>query len=129
MAHLADLVALFILAIPIATMTWTVTHEEIVREWREFSLRRSRQSRSLAARKFFYVFTCEYCFSHWVSLGAVGLTGFGILLPGWRGQAIAWLSLVWIANVYMAAYARLKLEVKQERLEIAQKERAREEDS
>jgi hypothetical protein len=129
MAHLSDLAALFILAIPIATVTWTVTHEKIVREWRELCVRRSRQSSSIATRKFFYVFTCEYCFSHWVSLGAVAVTGFGILLPGWQGQAIAWLSLVWIANVYMGAFARLKLEVKQERLDIALKERDRDEAS
>lgn len=99
-----------------------MTHEEIVREVREYCLARSQRSTSWVTRKFFYVFTCEYCFSHWVALAAVGVTGFGLLLPGWRGHAIAWLSLVWVANVYMAAFARLKLEVKQERLEIARQE-------
>jgi hypothetical protein len=124
-ASLADILALIVLALPVSAVTWTITHEEIVREPREYCLARSRQSASLAARKFFYVFTCEYCFSHWVSAAAVGVTGFQLLLPGWRGAAIAWLSLVGVANVYMAAYARLKLEVKQERLELERQENER----
>jgi hypothetical protein len=123
--HVADVVALLVLAVPVAAVTWTVTHEEIVREAREYCQRRSRQSASWAARKFFYVFTCEYCFSHWVAAATVVLTGFQLLLPGWRGYGIAWLSLVGVANVYIAAFARLKLEVKQERLEIEQKEQHR----
>ena len=56
-------------------------------------------------------------------MATVGITGFGLLLAGWRGHAIGWLSLVWIANVYMAVFARLRLEVKQERLEVAHRER------
>jgi hypothetical protein len=119
-----DVLALLILAIPVAVVTWTATHEEIFREPREYCLERSRDAGSLASRKFFYVFTCEYCFSHWVALAAVAITGFGLLRPGWRGYAIAWLSLVWIANIYMAVFARLRLEVKQERLDIAHRERA-----
>ena len=117
------MLALLILAIPVAVVTWTVTHEEILQEPRTYCLEQSRCARSLLARKFFYAFTCEYCFSHWVALAAVGVTGFGLLLAGWRGHAIGWLSLVWIANVYMAVFARLRLEVKQERLEIAHQER------
>jgi hypothetical protein len=120
--HLADVVALFVLAIPVAAVSWTVTHEEIVREAREYCQARSRKSTSWTTRKFFYVFTCEYCFSDWVAAAAVGVTGFHLLLAGWRGYAIAWLSLVGVANVYMAGFARLKLEVKQERLELARQE-------
>jgi hypothetical protein len=119
----SDVLALLILAIPVAVVTWTVTHEEIVREPREYCLVQSRNARRLLTRKFFFALTCEYCFSHWVALAAVGITGFGLLLAGWRGYAIGWLSLVWIANVYMAVFARLRLDVKQERLEIAHQER------
>lgn len=119
---LLDVLALLVLAISVAVVTWTVTHEEIVREARDYCHAQSRQSTSWARRKFFYVFTCEYCFSHWVAAATVGITGFQLLLSGLRGYAIAWLSLVGVANIYMAAFARLKLEVKQERLEIAQTE-------
>lgn len=125
---IADVLALFILAIPVAAVTWTVTHEEVFREPREYFVAKSRRARSPFARKLFYVLTCEYCFSHWVALAAVGITGFGLLLDGWRGHGIGWLSLVWIANVYMAVFARLRLDVKQERLEIAQQERQQRQD-
>ena len=119
----SDVLALLILAIPVAAITWTITHEEIVREPREYCLSQSRRARRLFTRKLFYALTCEYCCSHWVALAAVGITGFGLLLAGWRGHVIGWLSLVWIANIYMAVFARLRLEVKQERLEIAHQER------
>jgi len=127
-AHFSDIVALLILAIPVAAISWTVTHEEILREPREYCVARSQGATSWPARKFFYVFTCEFCFSHWVALVMVGVTDFGLLRPGWRGAAIGWLSLVWIANVYMAAFARLRLDVKQERLEIARQERQQNDD-
>jgi hypothetical protein len=119
---LADVLALFILAMPVAVITWTVTHEEIVREPRDYCRARSEDSASWVARKFFYVFTCEYCFSHWVAAATVAVAGFQLLLPGWRGYVVAWFSLVGVANVYMAAFARLQLDVKHERLEIARKQ-------
>ncbi len=53
---------LFLLAIPIASVAWTVTHEEVIREPREWCLRQSRTRQHLVARKFFYLPTCEYCF-------------------------------------------------------------------
>jgi hypothetical protein len=55
---------LFVLALPVASISWTVTHEEVLREPRQVCTRKSETSRSLICRKFFYLFTCEYCFSH-----------------------------------------------------------------
>jgi hypothetical protein len=40
-----QIIYLFILAIPIASITWTVTHEEVFREPREFFIARSKHSR------------------------------------------------------------------------------------
>ena len=57
---------LFIIALPIASLAWTVTHEEVVRELRDDCLRESKTSRRICESKFFYLFTCEYCFSHYV---------------------------------------------------------------
>jgi hypothetical protein len=34
------------------------------------------------------------------------------------GALIAWLALVWIANLYMSLFARLRLDIKRERVEI-----------
>ena len=50
---------LFLLAIPIACVSWTVTHEEIFREPREYCIKRSKKGKTLLERKFFYLFTCE----------------------------------------------------------------------
>jgi hypothetical protein len=115
----AQLLALFVLAIPVACVSWTLTHEEVFREPREWFAARSKSARSLLARKFFYLFTCEYCFSHYVSIAALFLTRYTLLLPGWRGYVIAGFSLVWIANVYMSLFGRLRLEITHERHEIA----------
>jgi hypothetical protein len=69
-------------------------------------------------RKFFYLFTCEYCFSHYVAAAAIALSGYRLLLPGWAGALFAWLALVWVANVYMSLFVRLRLDIKRERVEI-----------
>lgn len=118
----AQVAALFVLAIPIAAISWTITHEEIVREPREWCLRRSKASRTWLARKVFYVVTCEYCFSHWVTMAALAVTRYQLLYTGWRGYLVGGLSLVWVANLYMSFFARLRLEIREERLEVEKAE-------
>jgi hypothetical protein len=113
---------LLLLALPIACTAWTVTHEEIFREPRDYCVRRSRTGRHLFQRKFFYVFTCEYCFSHWVTLAVLTVTRFHLVYPDWRGFVVAFFSLVWIANTYMSLFGRLRLDIKEERLQIEEKE-------
>jgi hypothetical protein len=113
-----QLLWLFVLAAPVACVAWTVTHEEVFAEVRDWFVRRSRNSRHLYTRKFFYLFTCEYCFSHYVAAAAVGLSGYRLLVPGWVGAAIAWLTVVWVANLYISLYGRLRLDIKRERVEI-----------
>jgi hypothetical protein len=118
----AQLVALLILALPVAAVAWTVTHEELFREFKEFCVARSENATSLPVRKFFYLFTCEYCFSHYVSAGVLLVTRYKLLFDDWRGYAIAWLALVWVANHLIGIYGRLRLGIKSERLEIGLKE-------
>ncbi len=115
---------LFILAIPIASIAWTVTHEEVFREPREFCKQRSEACRKLIERKFFYLFTCEYCFSHYVTVVFLIITRFKLLYGDWRGYLISLFALVWVANVYMNIYARVRLDIKRERVEIAAQEKA-----
>ena len=110
---------LILLAVPVACAAWTVTHEEVFREPREYCKDRSEKSRRLPARKFFYLFTCEYCFSHYVSAFALLLFRAPLLYIGWRGYLIAWLSLVWVANMYMSLFNRLRLDIKHENVTIA----------
>jgi hypothetical protein len=113
---------LFVLAIPIASVAWTITHEEVFREAREYCEMCSKSCNNLLKRKFFYVFTCEYCLSHWVALFFLLLTGYRLLLDDWRGFLIALFALVWVANIYMSIFGRLRLGIKAERTEIELKE-------
>jgi hypothetical protein len=113
---------LFLLAIPVACISWTVTHEEVFKEPREFCQKWSEKGRSLCIRKFFYLFTCEYCFSHYIAIGILIMTNFRLLYDGWRGYLIAGFSLVWIANIYMNLYSRIRLDIKKEKMEISEKE-------
>jgi hypothetical protein len=110
---------LFILALPIACVAWTITHEEVFREPRDWCKDRSQNCHSLIPRKFFYLFTCEYCFSHYVAAFFLVITGFQMLYGGWRGYLIAWFALVWVANVYMSFFNRLRLDIKHENVAIA----------
>jgi hypothetical protein len=120
---LLQIVWLVLLAIPIACVAWTVTHEEIFREPREYCEERSRCARSLLVRKLFYVFTCEYCFSHYVTIFFLIVTRYRLLLDDWRGYLIAFFALVAVANVYMSSFGRLRQEVKSEKLETKKKEK------
>jgi hypothetical protein len=115
-------VHLFILAIPVACISWTVTHEEVFREPREFCVRVSKENRSTLVRKLFYLFTCEYCFSHYVTIGILFLTNYHLLYSDWKGYIIAGFSLVWVANIYMSLYNRIKMDIKKDKIEIAEKE-------
>ncbi|QKJ28595.1 hypothetical protein HQ865_02095 [Mucilaginibacter mali] len=99
---------LFLLALPIACVAWTVTHEEVFREPREFCIKCSKQGKTLISRKFFYLFTCEYCFSHYVTATFLSLTHYKLLLDDWRGYIIAGFALVWVANFYMSLYGLLR---------------------
>lgn len=113
--------ALLVLSGVVACVAWTITHEELFREPREFCVAKSKNSKNVLVRKFFYLFTCEYCFSHYVSAGIILGTGYRLLLPDWRGAVIAWFTLVWIANFQMSVFARIHLEVKLDRIEIENK--------
>lgn len=109
---------LLLLGLAVSCVSWTVTHEEVFREPREFCVDQSRNGRSLFQRKFFYLFTCEYCFSHYVAALFLILTHFQLLYQGWRGFVIAEFALVWIANTSMGAFNRLRLEIKAEKVSI-----------
>ena len=110
---------LLLLSLPVACVAWTVTHEEVFREPREFCKKKSEHARALPQRKFFYLFTCEYCFSHYVAAFALWIFHFQLLYAGWRGYLVGWFALVWIANAYMSLFNRLRLDIKHENVAIA----------
>ena len=114
----AQLVWLLVLAAPVACLAWTVTHEELFAEVHDWCARRSRQSRSVTTRKFFYVFTCEYCFSHYVTALFIVLTDYTLLINDWRGYIIGGFALVWVANIYMSLFGLLRTGIKKEKTEV-----------
>jgi hypothetical protein len=124
---LLEILELLIIAIPIATISWTVTHEEVFRELREWCSDKSKNGRQVYERKLFYLFTCEYCFSHYVTIAFLAITRFKLLFDDWRGYLLSLFALVWVANLYMSAFGRLRLDIKRERVEISAKEQIKEE--
>ncbi|HYP54630.1 MAG TPA: hypothetical protein VEQ42_13855 [Pyrinomonadaceae bacterium] len=122
-----QITVLFLLAIPIACVAWTVTHEEVFREPREYCVKQSKNCRRWYQRKFFYLFTCEYCFSHYVTIFFLFVTGYKLLFDDWRGYLVGGFALVWVANQYMSLYNRLRLDIKSEKIETQIKETVAEE--
>lgn len=122
-----QIIWLFILAIPIACIAWTVTHEEIFRELVEYCKTCSEETKSMLKKKFFYLFTCEYCFSHYVTIFFLIITGYQLLFDDWRGYLIAGFALVWVANLYMSLFGRLRIDIKSEKTDVTLKEQVIEE--
>ena len=118
---------LFLLAMPIACIAWTFTHEEIFLEPREFCVRKSTICKGLLKRKLFYVFTCEYCFSHYITLIFLVITRYTLLIPDWRGYVISGFALVWVANIYMSLFGFIRVGMKKEDIEAKLKQEELEE--
>jgi hypothetical protein len=106
---------LLIFAIPIAWAAWTVTHEQVFAEFKQFCMARSKTCDWLAGRKFFYLFTCEYCFSHWCTLFFQCFFQFKMVFDDWRGYLVSGPALVWLANVYMNLYQRTRVDIRKQR--------------
>ena len=115
MSLATQIIWLFVLAIPVASVAWTVTHEEIFREPRQFCEEQSSSARTYMRRKFFYIPTCEFCFSHYVTIAFLFITRYKLLFDDWRGYLIAFFALPFVANAYMGLYAQTKLEAKKDR--------------
>ena len=118
-----QIVGLFILAIPIACIARTVIFEDVFKEPREWCEHQSRICDSLFRRKFFYLFTCEYCFSHYVTIIFLIITRYKLMYPDWKGYLISFFSLVFVANAYLNLYGRLRIDITSEKKEIEVKEK------
>jgi len=114
---------LFLLPLAIACISWTVTHEEVFKEPRDYCISKSKESKSFFVRKFFYLFTCEYCFSHYITIFILIISGYHLLFSGWRGYVIGGFALVWIANIYMSLFAFVRVGMKKEKMEADMKEK------
>jgi len=114
---------LFILSIPVACVAWTITHEEVFREPRDYCQEQSKRAPHSMPPQVFLSVTCEYCFSHYVAAAFLILTRFKLLYDDWRGYLIALFALVWVANQYMSVYNHLRLDIKHEQIEIHAKQK------
>lgn len=112
---------IFILAIPVACIAWTITKEEVFKEIREFCVDKSQSCKHVLQRKFFYLFTCEYCFSHYITALILIMTNYTLIYSGWRGYILAGFSIVWIANIYMSLYNLIRIDLKKQKI-ITKKE-------
>jgi hypothetical protein len=106
-----QIIWLFILAIPIACIAWTVTHEEVFREPREYCVKSSKKAKTLVKRKFFYLF------SHYVTVVMLFITNYKLLFDDWRGYLIAGFALIFVANIYMSLFALIRIDLKKIRSE------------
>jgi hypothetical protein len=113
---------LIVLSLVVASISWTVTQEEVFSEFHDYCARCSDSSRNILARKFFYLFTCEYCFSHWVTLAVLLVSGFRLLFDDWRGYLVAYFVLPWLANQWMSLYRHIRVSIKHENT-LADKEK------
>jgi hypothetical protein len=111
---LTQLFWLLILSLAIASIAWTVTQEEIFKEPRDWLKQRSQTSKSILIRKLCYVWTCEYCFSHWVTIVVLLIAQFPLLIDDWRGYFLSFFVLPWIANQWMSLYRHLRVDIKHE---------------
>jgi hypothetical protein len=50
------------------------------------------------------------------------ITRYKLLYQDWRGYLLSLFALVWIANQYMSIYNRLRLDIKNEQIEIKTRE-------
>ena len=112
-----EIAALFILSVPVACISWTVTHEDIFSELKDYCVKCSHESKNVVRKKFFYLFTCEYCFSHYITALMLIITKYHLLYEDWKGYLVAGFSIVWIANIYMSIYGRIRVNLKKEKIE------------
>jgi hypothetical protein len=118
MPYGSQIVELFIIAIPIACIVRTVIVEELFKEPREWCRRRSENCRGAVERKFWYLFTCEWCFSHYITALFLIITRFKLLYDDWRGYLISFFCLVFLANAYIDIYSRLRVDISKEKAVI-----------
>ena len=113
-----QLVWLLVLAIPVACIAWTVTHEEVFREPRQYCQQQCNPAPSFRTAQVLLLFTCEYCFSHYVAAAILARRAGTNCSSRLARLPVAFFALVWVANQYMSIYNRLRLDIKHEQVEI-----------
>lgn len=107
----------FCYAAVVAVLVRAVTDEEIFREARTWIHDRClAPGRCWPLRKFAYLVTCEFCCSFWVSLIVVtGILQYRLGPDDWRGYGVALFVTMGLANVYLAIFSLLRVDLRKER--------------
>ena len=94
------------IALPVASIAWTVTKEEIFRELRDGADKWGKAPGRFAflRRKVAYLVTCYYCFGHWVAIPFVYFFDLKWMTEQWFGYVAAWFALAWIAQFWLTAF-------------------------
>jgi hypothetical protein len=111
----SQLMYALLLAVPVACVVWTVTKEEVFREFRQVLDAFQRRARSVWTRKLGYMPTCPYCFSHYVAALFVCLFRFKMLTDDWRGYLASLFTVVLIANIYLTLYGLIRAALRREK--------------
>lgn len=107
---LNQLMDALVLAIPVACIVWTITHEEICRDVQDaLKAYQKRQPPGSWRRRLAYMPSCPYCLSHYVAAVFIAVFGFKMLSDDWRGYLVSLFAVVLIANTYLSAYHLLRV--------------------
>ncbi len=108
---------LFPYAAVVAVLVRTLTTEAIFQEPRDWLERYAADpGHPLLWRKLSYMPTCDFCASFWVSLALVaGLFQYRLVFEDWRGYVVSVFTVMALANVYMAAFSLLRLDLRRDR--------------
>jgi len=115
-------VEVFWIAAAVAVIAWTQAKEEITRELRQWLQFQTETGRNILVRKLAYMFTCEFCFSFWVSLLALVVFRHRVAYDDWRGVVLAQFVTWAIANVYMTGYSMFRTDIRKDQIEIKKEE-------
>lgn len=104
---------IFILAVVVACVSWTVTKEEIFQWFRKWcdDLKKNNKCkgwRGWTCDMVGYLPTCYYCLSHSVTVVVLLFCPTKLLLDDWRGYIVAFFVTVFIANIYLTGYNILR---------------------
>jgi len=110
--------------IPVACIAWTVTHEEVFREPRQYCQKNAPRHARYCG-EILLLIHLRILLYHYVAAGVLIIARFKLLYVDWRGYLFAFFALVWIANQYMSIYNRLRLDIKHEQVEIKRRSKGR----
>lgn len=113
---LGEALLAIVLAVPVAVCSWTIAKEEVFAWLRSICKKvlgwgESHGRLGVFVTKPFYMPTCEYCTSFWVTLVYLTqITPLRMVQEGWRGLLIAEFFVMGFAVIYMAVYSRIRVE-------------------